>query len=131
VVGSLEPFLFFFFLIFLFFFFLSSWLLASKLSLGDEEEREEDTMGEEVKGLVGGLFSWGVGISYEAPGAFGITGVENNDIGNPIANHGRLNVEIQGGPTFPKEGKQKGSLRKRVPYLVYKGGWKEESWRKA
>jgi hypothetical protein len=45
----LAPCLFFFFLIFLFFFFLSTWLPTSELSLGEIEEKEEDTTGENVK----------------------------------------------------------------------------------
>jgi hypothetical protein len=47
VVGSLDPCLFFFFLIFLFFFFLSNGLLASDLSLSEEDETEEDLESEE------------------------------------------------------------------------------------
>jgi hypothetical protein len=47
VVGSLDPCLFFFFLIFLFLFFLSTGLLASELSLGEEDEMEEDLASEE------------------------------------------------------------------------------------
>jgi hypothetical protein len=48
VVGSLDPCLFFFFLIFLFFFFfLSTRLLASEISLGEEDEIEEDLASEE------------------------------------------------------------------------------------
>jgi hypothetical protein len=47
VVGILDPFLLFFFLIFLFFFFLSIGLLASELSLDEEDEKEEDLASEE------------------------------------------------------------------------------------
>jgi hypothetical protein len=47
VVGSLDPCLFFFFLIFLFFFFLFTRLLASEISLGEEDETEEDLASEE------------------------------------------------------------------------------------
>jgi hypothetical protein len=59
VVGSLDPYLFFFFLFFLFFFFLSTELLASDISLDEEdemeeyltiEEGEEDITGEEGEG---------------------------------------------------------------------------------
>jgi hypothetical protein len=59
VVGSLDPCLFFFFLFFLFFFFLFTELLASELSLDEEdgtegdlasEEGEEDLTGEEGEG---------------------------------------------------------------------------------
>jgi hypothetical protein len=50
VVGGLDPWLFFFFLIFLFFFFLSTGLLASKLSLGEEDETKEVLASEEGKG---------------------------------------------------------------------------------
>jgi hypothetical protein len=42
VVGSLDPCFFFFFLIFLFFFFLSTKLLASFISLNEEDEMKED-----------------------------------------------------------------------------------------
>jgi hypothetical protein len=47
VVGSLDPCLFFFFLIFLSFFFLFTGLLASELSLDEEDETEEDLASEE------------------------------------------------------------------------------------
>jgi hypothetical protein len=47
VVGSLDPCLFFFFLFFLFFFFLSTELLALEISLGEEDEMEEDLASEE------------------------------------------------------------------------------------
>jgi hypothetical protein len=59
VVGSLDPCLFFFFLFFLFFFFLFTELLASELSLDEEdgtegdlasEEGEEDLTGEDGEG---------------------------------------------------------------------------------
>ena len=42
MVGIVDPCLFFFFLIFLFFFFLFNGLLASELSLSEEDETEED-----------------------------------------------------------------------------------------
>jgi hypothetical protein len=51
VVGALGLFEFFFFFSFYFFFFLSTWLLALKLSLDKEGEREGDLMGEEIKKL--------------------------------------------------------------------------------
>jgi hypothetical protein len=47
VVGSLDPCLFLFFLFFLFFFFLSTGLLAAEISLGEENETEEDLASEE------------------------------------------------------------------------------------
>jgi hypothetical protein len=59
VVGSLHPCLIFFFFFFLFFFFLVTGLLASELSLDEEdetegniasEEGEEDLIGEEGEG---------------------------------------------------------------------------------
>jgi hypothetical protein len=59
VVGGFDPCLSFFFLIFLFFFFLFTGLLASELSLDEEdeiegdlarEEGEEDLTGEEGEG---------------------------------------------------------------------------------
>jgi hypothetical protein len=59
VVGGFDPCSFFFFLFFLFFFFLFIELLASELSLGEEdemgeelasEEGEEDLTGEEGEG---------------------------------------------------------------------------------
>jgi hypothetical protein len=54
VVGILDPCLFFFFLFFLFFFFLSTKLLASELSLDEEDEMEEDlASGEGEEDLTG------------------------------------------------------------------------------
>jgi hypothetical protein len=47
VVGGFDPWLFFFFLIFLFFFFLFTRLLASELSLDEEDEIEGDLAREE------------------------------------------------------------------------------------
>jgi hypothetical protein len=49
VVGILDPCLFFLFLIFLLFFFLFTGLLASDISLGKEDEMEEDLASEEDK----------------------------------------------------------------------------------
>jgi hypothetical protein len=37
-------------------------------------------------------------------GGFEITGVGNNQTGNPIVSPGRLSVAIYEGPKFPKEG---------------------------
>jgi hypothetical protein len=51
VVGGFPPSLFFFLLVFLFCFFLSAWLIAVDISLGEEEEWEEDPKGEEGRGL--------------------------------------------------------------------------------
>jgi hypothetical protein len=50
VVGSLDPCLFFFFLFFLLFFFLSIGLLASEISLDEEDETEEYLASEEGEG---------------------------------------------------------------------------------
>ena len=47
VVGGLDPCLIFFFLFFLFFFFLFTELLASELSLDEEDETEGDLASEE------------------------------------------------------------------------------------
>jgi hypothetical protein len=47
VVGSLDPCLYFCFLIFLFFFFLFTGLLASELSLDEEDETEGDLASKE------------------------------------------------------------------------------------
>jgi hypothetical protein len=47
VVGGFYPCLSFFFLIFLFFFFLLTRLLASELSLDEEDETERDLASEE------------------------------------------------------------------------------------
>jgi hypothetical protein len=49
VVGSVDTFLSFFLLIFHFFFFLSTELLASNLSLSEEDEMEKYLTGEEGK----------------------------------------------------------------------------------
>jgi hypothetical protein len=43
--------------------------------------------------------------AIEALGRFEITGVGNNQTGNPMVSPGRLNVAMYGGPMFPKEGK--------------------------
>jgi hypothetical protein len=45
----ISPRLFFFLLFFLFFFFLASYLLESRLSLGEKGEREKYMIGEEGK----------------------------------------------------------------------------------
>jgi hypothetical protein len=47
VVGGFDPCLSFFFLFFLFFFFLFTGLLASELSLDEEDETEGDLASEE------------------------------------------------------------------------------------
>jgi hypothetical protein len=63
-------------------------------------------------------------LTYEALGAFkslgrfNIIGVGNNQIGSPIVSLGRLSVEMHEGPTFSKEGKEKGSQGNGVPLLV-------------
>jgi hypothetical protein len=49
VARSLDPCLFFSFLNFLFFFFLSTGLLASEISLYEENETEEELVSEEGK----------------------------------------------------------------------------------
>jgi hypothetical protein len=110
VVGSLDPFLFFFLLFFLFFFFLFIELLAWEISLGKEDEMEEDLAseegdedltGEDGEGSTWGWCSWGEVLMTEALTAFGITWLENNHTGNPIVRPGRLKVVMWGGPMFP------------------------------
>ena len=102
--------LIFFFLIFLLFFFLFTGLLASELSVDEEdetegdlasEEDEEDLIGEEGEGSTWGWCSWGEVFVTEAITSFGITWVENNHTGNPIVRSGRLKVAIRGGLMFP------------------------------
>jgi hypothetical protein len=68
---------------------------------------------------LGGLLSYDALGSSEALGIFEITGVGNNQTGNPMVSLGRLNVAMDGGPTFPKEGNVKGSSGKGVPPLVF------------
>jgi hypothetical protein len=66
----------------------------------------------------------GVVLTSEALGAFealvkvDITEVGSNQTGNLMVSPRRLSVAMHGGPTFPKEGKVKGSLGKWVPSLV-------------
>jgi hypothetical protein len=43
--------------------------------------------------------------AVETLGGFGITGVGNNQTGNPMVSPGRLSVAIYGGPKFPNKGK--------------------------
>ena len=99
----------FFLLIFLFFFFLFTWILVLQLSTGEEGERGEDTSGKEGGGFTGGWCSRKGELTSETQGGIGITRLENKHIGNPIVNLGRLKVAMIGGPTFPNEGKTKGS----------------------
>jgi hypothetical protein len=62
---------------------------------------------------VGGVLTSEALGAFKALGRFEITGVGNNQTGNPIVSPGRLSVAMHGGPMFPKEGKEKGSLGKR------------------
>jgi hypothetical protein len=57
----------------------------------------------------------------ETLGKFKITGVGNNQTGNPMVSLGRISVEMYVGPMFPKEGKVKHSLGQGVPPLVLPG----------
>jgi hypothetical protein len=70
---------------------------------------------------VGGVLTYEALGASEALGRFEITGVGNNQTGNPIVSPRRLSVAMHGGPMFPKEGKVKGSLGKGVPPLVLPG----------
>jgi hypothetical protein len=45
--------------------------------------------------------------AFKAMVKFEITGVGNNQTGNPMVSPGSLNVEMDQGTTFPKEGKVK------------------------
>ena len=54
---------------------------------------------------MGGVLTSKVLGAIEMFGGFGITGVENNQTGNPIVSPGRLSVATYGGPKFPNEGK--------------------------
>jgi hypothetical protein len=56
--------------------------------------------------------------AFEELGKVEITRVGNDQTGNPMVHPGRLGVEMHVGPTFPKEGKDKGSFGKWVPSLV-------------
>jgi hypothetical protein len=70
---------------------------------------------------VGGVLTFEALGAFEALGIFKITGVGNNQTDNPIVSPKRLSVAMHEGPTFPKEGKEKGSLGKGVPPLVLLG----------
>jgi hypothetical protein len=70
---------------------------------------------------VGGVLTSEALGAAEALGRFEITGVGNNQTGNPMVSPGRLSVAMYGGPMFPKEGKVKGSLGQGVPPLVLPG----------
>jgi hypothetical protein len=54
---------------------------------------------------VGGVPTSKVLGATETLGGFGIEGVGNNQIGNPIVSLGRLSVATYEGPKFPNEGK--------------------------
>jgi hypothetical protein len=54
---------------------------------------------------VGGVLTSKLLGATETLGGFRITGVGNNQTGNPIVSPGRLSVETYGGPKFPNEGK--------------------------
>jgi hypothetical protein len=70
---------------------------------------------------VGGVLTYEALGAVEALGRFKITGVGNNQIGNPMVSPGRLSVEMHRGPMFPKEGKVKGSSGQGFPPLVLPG----------
>jgi hypothetical protein len=70
---------------------------------------------------VGGVLTYKAIGAFEALERFEITGVGNNQTGNPIVSSERLSVALHGGPTFSKEGKVKGSPGKGVPPLVFPG----------
>ena len=57
----------------------------------------------------------------KALGRFEIIEVGNNQTSNPMVSPKRLSVAMHEGPTFPKEGKVKGSPGKGVPSLVLLG----------
>jgi hypothetical protein len=67
---------------------------------------------------VGGLLTSEALAAFKALGIFEITGVVNNQTGNPIVSHIIFSVLMHRGPMNPKEGKVKGSPRKGVPPLV-------------
>jgi hypothetical protein len=54
---------------------------------------------------VGGVLTSKVLGAVETLGGFEITGVGNNQTGNPMVSPRRLSVAMYGGPKFPKEGK--------------------------
>jgi hypothetical protein len=70
---------------------------------------------------LGGVLTFEALGAFKALGKVDITRVGNNQTGNPMVSHGRLGVEMHRGPTFPKEGKMKGSPKKGVPPLVLLG----------
>jgi hypothetical protein len=70
---------------------------------------------------VGGVIKFEALAAFEALGKVEITEVGNNQIGNPMVSPRRLSVSMHGGPMFPKEGKEKGSLGKGFPSLVLPG----------
>jgi hypothetical protein len=70
---------------------------------------------------VGGVLTSKVLGAFEALGRFEITGVGNNQTGNPMVSPGRLSVAMNRGLMFPEEGKVKGSLGQGVPPLVLPG----------
>ena len=111
-------FLFFFFFLIFISFFLSTWVLVLQISTGKEGERREDTSSEEGEESTWGWFSHGEGLGYEVVGVHGITRLENNRIGNPIVNPGRLSISMRGVPTSPYGGKTKYVLSKGVTWLV-------------
>jgi hypothetical protein len=51
---------------------------------------------------VGGVLTSEALGAFESLGRFEITGVGNNQTGNPIMSPRRLSVEMHGGKTFPK-----------------------------
>ena len=58
------------------------------------------------------LCSCDEGLGSEATGVHGITGLENNQIGNPIVKPGRLSVAMRGVQHPHMEGKQNTCLVK-------------------
>ena len=83
---------------------------------------EEDTSGEEGEISTWCWCSYDGEFGFETIDALGITELENNHIGNPIVNPGKLNVAIRGGTTFPNEGIKKGSPWEGVSWLVVTEG---------
>jgi hypothetical protein len=66
-----------------------------------DEKGEKSTWG----WCVGGVLTSKVLGAAKTLGGFRITGVGNNQNGNPMVSHGRLSVATYGGPKFPNEGK--------------------------
>jgi hypothetical protein len=54
---------------------------------------------------VGGVLTSKVLGATKTLGGFRITGVGNNQTGNPIVSPGKLSVGAYGGPKFPNKGK--------------------------